>query len=136
MCGKAEDLDIFDKYEELALNGIMSIDDDIVKDNYVPYDKLDFLLDDINNSSCQDPEMKKYKIDVLWKFVRGLSIRKIDYESANDLIDEWAALVISIFIQYNLIILSKEARGLLDDNPSLAAILVKRTLNQFFYHLY
>lgn len=87
---KAENLCILNKYEELALSGIMVIDDEIGDEKYVPLEIVEELLEDIasveyfttSTLDSDEKEIVEYIIDELKK-------RMLNYDYVTEYMDAW-----------------------------------------------
>lgn len=76
---KAEDLIDLNDHEQLALDGIMLIDNDFVNTDIVDYHVAQDIMKEIDEIDyCKPVEMEKAHADLVSKFARDLAVRNID----------------------------------------------------------
>ncbi|CAO3642587.1 unnamed protein product [Mucor fragilis] len=89
---KAEDLITLDPYEQLALDGIMVIDDDICAERYLPYEAVETMLEEINaTNKFKIPVPEAELNEVCQAFEYHMKKRRIEDKELEGTIDKWKA---------------------------------------------
>ncbi|KAL9543188.1 hypothetical protein MBANPS3_008240, partial [Mucor bainieri] len=133
---RAEDLETLDPYEQLALDGIMVIDDDICAERYLPFEAVETMLEEINATQrFQIPAPEAEMTEICQAFEHHMKKRRVEDTELEAVIAQWKAK----YPKYNATAIQTVLTGLRDTytmNYSVTsnneATLVRDTLDIFF----